>query len=303
MNIYKYFSLERGTNFLNLPLMRISTSNSLNDPFESEYARSDLKAIEEIYRKKYENHWQAYLKKFQDYGIISLTTNNNNNLLMWSHYADEHKGIVIGFDINENNPSDFFYTPTTCRFEKVKYSQSRQFEGIINENNLDEVKLHYSILKSNEWNYESEYRFILSYKDADILYLNKKNSLFEKTLEILELNINEVKNDERYAYIDLTENKIDDDKLFMVWFLSSHNGSLFFKIINPVKIKQVFIGKKVDSLSLNKLFTEEIALDTIKDNFCDENKKIKNVFQGKLDSNEFKISFSECTTSLLDFIN
>ena len=115
MNIYKYFSLERGTNFLNLPLMRISTSNSLNDPFESEYARSDLKAIEEIYRKKYENHWQAYLKKFQDYGIISLTT-NNNNLLMWSHYADEHKGIVIGFDINENNPSDFFYTPcqTKC---------------------------------------------------------------------------------------------------------------------------------------------------------------------------------------------
>lgn len=302
MNIYKYFSLERGINFLNLPLMRISTSNSLNDPFESKCASNDLKAIEEIYKKKYENHWQEYLKKFKEYGIISLTT-NNDNLLMWSHYADEHKGVVIGFDINENNPSDFFFTQTTCTFEKVKYNQSRQFESIINENNLDEVKLHYSILKSNEWNYESEYRFILSYKDADILYLNKKNSLFEKTLETLELNIDEIKNDETFAYIDLTENKIDDDKLFMVWFLSSHNGSLFFKIINPVKIKQVFIGKKVDSLSLNKFFTEEIALDIIRDNFCDKNKRIKNVFQGKLDSNEFKISFSECTTSFLDFIN
>ena len=133
--------------------------------------------------------------------------------------------------------------------------------------------------------------------------MDKNNSLFEETLEGLELNINEIKNDVRYAYIDLTENKIDDDKLFMVWFLSSHNGSLFFKIINPVKIKQVFIGKKVDSLSLNKFFTEEIAFGIIKDIFCDENKRIKNVFQGKLDSNEFKISFSECTTSLLDFIN
>lgn len=222
---------------------------------------------------------------------------------MWSHYADKHKGVVIGFDINENNPSDFFFTATTCIFEKVKYNQSRQFESIINEDNLDEVKLHYSILKSNEWNYESEYRFILSYKDADILYLNKKNSSFEKTLEILELDINEIKNDERYAYIDLTQSKIDDDKLFMVWFLSSHNGSLFFKIINPVKIKQVFIGKEIDTLSLNKFFTEEIALDIIRDNFCDENKRIKNVFQGKLDSNEFKINFSECTTSFLDFIN
>ena len=53
MKIYKYFNLERGTDFLNVPYMRISTPNSLNDPFESEYARSDLKAIEEIYRKKY----------------------------------------------------------------------------------------------------------------------------------------------------------------------------------------------------------------------------------------------------------
>ncbi len=58
--------------------------------------------------------------------------------------------------------------------------------------------------------------------------MDKNNSLFEETLEGLELNINEIKNDERYAYIDLTENKIDDDKLFKVWFLSSHNGSLFF---------------------------------------------------------------------------
>lgn len=302
MNIYKYFSLERGTNFLNLPLMRISTSNSLNDPFESKYASNDLKAIEEIYRKKYENHCQEYLKKFKDYGIISLTTNNDNPL-MWTHYANEHKGVVIGFEIDENELSDFFYTPTTCRFEKVKYSQLRQFEGIINEDNLDEIKLHYALLKSNEWKYESEYRFILSYKDADILYLDKNNSLFKETLETLELNINEIKNDERYAYIDLTQNKIDDDKLFMIWFLSSHNGSLFFKIINPIKIKQVFIGKKIDALSLNKFFTEEIALDIIRDNFCDENKRIKNVFQVKLDSNEFKISFSECTTSFLDFIN
>lgn len=133
--------------------------------------------------------------------------------------------------------------------------------------------------------------------------MDKNNSLFEETLEGLELNINEIKNYERYAYIDLTENKIDDDKLFKVWFLSSHNGSLFFKIINPVKIKQVFIGKNIEPLSLNKFFTEEIIFPIIKDNFCDENKKIKNVFKGKLDTNEFKINFSECTTTFLDYIS
>ena len=62
-----------------------------------------MKDIEEIYRKKYKNHFKEYVNKFKDYGIISLTT-NNDNLLMRSHYADEHKGIVIGFYIDENNP-------------------------------------------------------------------------------------------------------------------------------------------------------------------------------------------------------
>lgn len=74
MKIYKYFSLERGITFLNLHIMRISTPNSLNEPFESIYASSDLKDIEEIYRKKYKNN-------FKEYGIISLTTNNDNLLM------------------------------------------------------------------------------------------------------------------------------------------------------------------------------------------------------------------------------
>lgn len=53
--------------------------------------------------------------------VLSLTK-NGNKLLMWSHYADNHSGFVIGFDAT----SSFFHpeqgkmiTPLT----EVKYSE------------------------------------------------------------------------------------------------------------------------------------------------------------------------------------
>ncbi|WP_374705042.1 DUF2971 domain-containing protein [Andreprevotia sp. IGB-42] len=28
---------------------------------------------------------------------------------MWSHYADSHKGVVIGFNFDEKSPKSLFY--------------------------------------------------------------------------------------------------------------------------------------------------------------------------------------------------
>lgn len=39
-------------------------------------------------------------------GILSLTK-TNNDILMWSHYADSHKGICLEFDVTRD--CDFFY--------------------------------------------------------------------------------------------------------------------------------------------------------------------------------------------------
>ena len=63
------------------------------------------------------------------YGIISLTE-DPHNLLMWSHYAGEHRGVVVGYDHLEKMmvvSSDCMsaYSPATSIPVPVKYSRKR----------------------------------------------------------------------------------------------------------------------------------------------------------------------------------
>jgi hypothetical protein len=126
----------------------------------SEKRADQVEAFREIYRAK-----------IGKYGVLSLSSNNKinqllsvsaaenkdpkTNLLMWSHYADSHKGFVIEFC------ADFI---EGINIEKVEYSKTRKtltFEDIENEN-------FYRVFhkKSSEWEYEQEYRAILPLKDA-----------------------------------------------------------------------------------------------------------------------------------------
>jgi hypothetical protein len=85
----------------------------------------------------------------QQYGILSLTL-TPDNLLMWAHYADEHRGAVIEID------------PTVRAFARpgelagaVHYSGERP---LIPE--TDDILLSHFFTKSREWAYETEYRVV-----------------------------------------------------------------------------------------------------------------------------------------------
>lgn len=98
-------------------------------------------------------------------GVICFTT-HNANLLMWSHYADEHKGICIEFD-TENS---FFQGKYSCDYyqnvgivRKVDYRVERPL--IIDPREL--VKsTEFWFVKSPEWQYEDEYRLLLPIDNA-----------------------------------------------------------------------------------------------------------------------------------------
>jgi len=94
-------------------------------------------------------------------GIFCLS-DIHNNLLMWSHYADSHKGIVIGFDRDYElfnlKINDF------TKLRKVKYTSDRPHVNFkltnhsIEENMKLAEKIYFT--KSSEWEYELEYRVI-----------------------------------------------------------------------------------------------------------------------------------------------
>lgn len=78
-------------------------------------------------------------------GILSLS-GTPRNILMWSHYAMNHSGYVVGFD----GDHEFFGRRVT----KVEYSDIRP--------SIDPTKTRHSAdlfhTKSTDWSYEEEYR-------------------------------------------------------------------------------------------------------------------------------------------------
>lgn len=149
-------------------------------------------------------------------GILSLTT-KFDNLLMWAHYSNEHKGFVVEFD-SEN---DFFKMKDDNYIykgiQKVNYSKIRPHKFLI-ENEWEEIFL----TKSEEWSYENEYRIIQRLQDADEVKGNF--SLFKFPKEMIqaiycgcnmdtlkkERIIEIIKNDNELNHIKVFEMKLSD---------------------------------------------------------------------------------------------
>jgi len=103
------------------------------------------------------------------FGILSLTQ-DPKNFLTWSHYADEHRDLVIEFDTD----SDFFKGKGNGIGEprEVTYSDERpevywEPSGLTDE----EMERHYVdnflVTKSKQWRYEEEWRVIKRLDDSD----------------------------------------------------------------------------------------------------------------------------------------
>lgn len=94
-------------------------------------------------------------------GVLSLTA-SPDNLLMWSHYAAQHRGMVIEFD--ERHP--IFHERRTEQddfrhLRPVVYSGTRP---AITLDNFDFVD--FLLTKSSEWAYEREVRILKALSDS-----------------------------------------------------------------------------------------------------------------------------------------
>jgi hypothetical protein len=101
---------------------------------------------------------QIYKSSNENLGALCLTE-KPDNLLMWPHYADHHRGVVIEFDENHDffnrrvGPQDEFR-----HFRKVLYTESRPTVFL-----NDSTAIDFFYFKSKEWEYEQE---MASYSSA-----------------------------------------------------------------------------------------------------------------------------------------
>lgn len=80
---------------------------------------------------------------------VACFSKNNDNLLLWSHYADSHKGICVKFDVTKS--LDFFEN-----MNLVRYSKEYAITDYIN--NKTDIIEKGILMKSKDWEYEEEVR-------------------------------------------------------------------------------------------------------------------------------------------------
>jgi tetratricopeptide (TPR) repeat protein len=191
MILYKYFPPQR-IDVLRDGFIRFTQLGALNDPFD---CRPRLLTPDEITVKPAGENCclKVYLAAIQmnwistdraTMGIMCLSE-KPDDLLMWAHYAQDHKGFVVGFDTKN---AFFNKSPDGTGLWKVKYSEARpNWPSSLLDKEIAsqpkftptvtafEVKRHecfnpdtesqdYRFIKSPAWEYEQEWRLIRTIK-------------------------------------------------------------------------------------------------------------------------------------------
>jgi hypothetical protein len=183
MLVYKYTSSDAGKLIIENNSLRFSQIEVLNDPFELQPS-FDLykKSIKGFVRNGFESRavdfnsmtfieqesWiqkvakpsiDALTENLKEFLVLSLTK-KRENLLMWSHYANSHRGLVIGFDYD--NPFFNGIKPNVSIAYEVKYSKKRpaffDYNRIRVRDAPKEEIINLLLTKSLWWEYEEEIR-------------------------------------------------------------------------------------------------------------------------------------------------
>lgn len=103
-------------------------------------------------------------------GILCLTK-NINSIIMWSHYANSHKGFCVGFKTSKIiELIDCFRSKYLKLYDLDKVDYKKEYPKIdkftLSGNEINKIPL---TIKSSEWTYEEEYRLILITQEGYIV--------------------------------------------------------------------------------------------------------------------------------------
>lgn len=125
---------------------------------EVETLSKELKVLKNIHYSKrktaLQDSWDIKKEEvLKGIGVVCYSE-TNSNILMWSHYADSHKGLCFEFDSDKRPIKQW----KNFKFHPIMYSNERKID-ILTEGYVESF---FKLLttKSLDWNYEKEHRLI-----------------------------------------------------------------------------------------------------------------------------------------------
>ena len=260
--------------------IRLTQISALNDPFEALFCRSSLNTL----AKEFEYDTIPPDLSYSDYvdqglnkvGVISLSE-NKENLLMWAHYADEHKGLVAGISYHPDtdylrlfahllpvNPlfssswdgySLFDGSPKPVSYRKSPRYRNDKFDydySNIAAESGDQCLYEVCLQKSDEWIYEQEHRIVLRLEQADCVIAPRKliqaavdSGQFPFLKRFIKSRATSLNANKSCYVINLAEIEDEIDRIVYAQFLaglSEHKETIYLMKLSPSAINNCIFG-------------------------------------------------------------
>lgn len=151
MRLYHFLSEHYGLDNIRRRRLKIAQINELNDPFEFAAVNFGDKQLRDAFRK-------MKRETAEKRGVLCFSTKWANPV-MWSHYADKHRGLCLGFDVADKAVGPVSYSGRRLAVELEQLKTPRQLpEAYV-------TKLLFT--KYTHWKYENEYRAFIALDDKD----------------------------------------------------------------------------------------------------------------------------------------
>lgn len=130
--------------------LKIATLQDINDPFELAVCFDD--AASRGLLRRFRQKWA------ERYGMLCFSRSWRNPV-QWSHYADRHRGVCLGFDMPADKlvPVRYAASPVVPDWTAVAEEDNRAHEEMI----------RWSSTKYRHWRYEEELRAFVRLKAPD----------------------------------------------------------------------------------------------------------------------------------------
>ena len=188
--LYKFYGAKSALRNLKQQQLKVSTLEDLNDPFEWNSFRIEKRIDRKIWEDIRRGFWA-------NKGLISFSDRWSNPVL-WSHYADKHRGLALGFDIPEKNCLRVVYEEDLKDLPSLEEVHASKDGSIF---------VRAATTKYHHWSYESEWRIVVGQKglveDSNLLFLP-----FSPELRLKEIVIGAVSEISSIELRKLTQHKI-----------------------------------------------------------------------------------------------
>jgi hypothetical protein len=152
MRVYHFTRAVYGLEAIRRRRLKIARISELNDPFEFlQVASRDPKT-----RARYQ-----YVKRaLSEYMGLLCFSENWSNPVQWSHYADSHCGICLGFDV-----------ASSAEMQKIRYVKNRIQPNLRAMKAMSDAAVAHMLdlltLKFEHWQYEQEHRLFVRLNEKD----------------------------------------------------------------------------------------------------------------------------------------